>query len=76
MSTQVLLQILVAVASAIFGAGVAWGAMRAQGAAVRKDVNALGAIVRRDRWNLMMSLFVILEKREDRQRLADLMRQQ
>ena len=76
MTPQLIVQMLIAAVSAIFGAGVAWGMMRTQAAAMRKDVNALGAIVRRDRWNLMMALFVTLEKRDDRQRLADLMRQQ
>ena len=42
----------------------------------RKDTNALGKVVRRDRWNNMLAQMVIIEKREDRQRLADLLREQ
>lgn len=58
--------------STIFAAGGAWVAFRQ----VRKDVNGIGKIQRRDRWNNMLGLMVITERREDRQRLADLMREQ
>lgn len=56
----------------IFGAGGAWAVFLR----VRKDLNAIGAVQRRDRWNSMLAQMVILGKREDRQRMADLMRQQ
>lgn len=69
-------QLLTAAVGAIFGAGTVWGISRAHEAATRRDVNAIGGIVRRDRWNMMIALMVILERREDRQRLADLLRQQ
>lgn len=69
-------QILLAAVSAIFGGGVALGFSRARDAGTRKDLNAVGKIQRRDRWNLMLALMVTTEKRADRQRLADLMREQ
>lgn len=56
----------------VFGAGGAWAIFMR----MRKDVNGIGAVQRRDRWNLILALMVIHEKREDRQRLADLLRQQ
>lgn len=59
-------------AGVIFGAGGAWAIFLR----VRKDLNALGKIQRRDRWNLMLALLVIIEKRDDRQRIVDLMRDQ
>jgi len=65
-------QLIIWVVGVVFGAGGAWAMVRQ----TRKDVNAIGAIMRRDRWNLLIALMVTLEKREDRQRLADLMRQQ
>jgi hypothetical protein len=65
-------KLVIWIVSMIFGAGAAWGAFKT----LRKDVNAIGQIQRRDRWNLMIAMLVITEKREDRQRLADLMRQQ
>lgn len=65
-------QILTWLVSAIFGAGVAWGAF----SRMRKDVNGIGAATRRNHWNTLIALMVITEKREDRQRLADLLRQQ
>lgn len=70
------IQILVALVSGIFGAGVALGVSRTRDAGTRKDVNALGKIQRRDRWNHMLWDMVVTERREDRQRLADLMREQ
>jgi hypothetical protein len=57
-------------AGAIFGAGGAWAAFLR----MKKDVNALGRIVRRDRWNLVLALMVMSDAREDRERLAELMR--
>lgn len=62
--------------AAIFTAGGILAKMRSDLAQNRKDINALGAIVRRDRWNKMLADMVTTESREDRQRLADLMRQQ
>lgn len=59
------------VVGAIFGAGGAWAIF----ARMQRDVNALGRVVRRDRWNHMLADMVIHEKREDRQRIADLMRE-
>lgn len=56
----------------VFGAGGAWAIFLR----MRKDLNGIGAVQRRDRWNLILALMVIHEKREDRQRLADLLRQQ
>lgn len=57
-------------AGAIFGAGGAWAVF----SRMQKDVNALGRGFRRDRSNLMLSLMVISDRREDREQLADLMR--
>ena len=72
MSPQLAPGLAVWVIGVIFGAGGAWAIFLR----VRKDVNAIGAVQRRDRWNLMLALMVIHERREDRQRLADLLRQQ
>lgn len=58
-------------AGAIFGAGGAWAAF----VRMKKDVNALGRIVRRDRWNLVLALMVTSDSRENRERLAELMRE-
>lgn len=57
---------------AIFGAGSLWGSFLR----MRKDMNGIGRVMRRDRWNHMLAEMVRLENREDRQRLADLMREQ
>jgi hypothetical protein len=64
------------IVAAIFTAGGILATLRLAVAQMRKDINALGATVRRDRWNNMLADMVTTESREDRQRLADLMRQQ
>jgi hypothetical protein len=56
----------------IFAAGIAFAALRQ----LRKDVNGIGRVMRRDRWNHMLAEMVRLDNRDDRQRLADLMREQ
>jgi hypothetical protein len=71
MSGAMLIYPIWLLAGVIFGAGGAW-AVFLRG---RKDLNALGKIQRRDRWNLMLALMVTVEKREDRQRIVDLMRE-
>jgi len=43
---------------------------------LRKDVNGIGNSVRRQQWNLLIALLVITDSRDDRQRIADLLRQQ
>jgi len=58
-------------AGLIFGAGGAWAIFKR----VRKDVNGIGKIQRRDRWNRMLADMVTLEKREDRELLARMMRE-
>jgi hypothetical protein len=65
-------QILIWLVGVIFGAGAAWGTF----ARMRKDMNGIGAATRRNNWNTLIALMVITEKREDRQCLADLLRQQ
>jgi hypothetical protein len=57
---------------AIFYAGITYAVILQ----LRKDVNGIGRVMRRDRWNHMLAEMVQLEDREDRQRLADLMREQ
>jgi hypothetical protein len=69
---QIFTWLLSTVIGLIFGAGGAWAVFQR----MRKDLNGIGAVQRRDRWNSMLALMVIHEKREDRQRLADLLRQQ
>jgi hypothetical protein len=64
--------LVVWIIGAIFGAGGAWAVFQR----MRKDVNGIGAVQRRDRWNSMLATMVVTEEREDRQRWADLMRQQ
>lgn len=61
-----LAQVIVGVVCAIFGAGVAWGALRGEVQRLRKDLNAIGANLRR----LESALMVTTEKREDRERLC------
>jgi hypothetical protein len=56
----------------IFYAGITYAVILQ----LRKDVNGIGRVMRRDRWNHMLAEMVQLEDREDRQRLADLMREQ
>jgi hypothetical protein len=69
-------QVLVWMVGVIFGAG-AWSMKNEMSIRqMRKDLNGIGANVRRTNWNLLVALMVITEKREDRQRLADLLRQQ
>lgn len=72
MPTSYLIQAAIFILGLSFGAGGAVYMARAN----RKDTNALGKVVRRDRWNNMLAQMVIIEKREDRQRLADLLREQ
>lgn len=60
----------------VFSAGSLIAGMRLGQAQARKDINAIGKIQRHDRWNLMLAMMVVTEKREDRQRFADLMREQ
>lgn len=55
----------------IFGAGITLAVVRQ----MRKDVNGIGKIQRRDRWNTMLARMVITEIREDRQVIADLLRE-
>ena len=74
--SEVPAQLAVGIVSAIFGAGVAWGIVRSQGAQDRRDLNAIGATMRRYHHNMLIALMVITQDREDRQRLADLLRQQ
>ncbi|MGH9716392.1 MAG: hypothetical protein ACRD4R_06665 [Candidatus Acidiferrales bacterium] len=56
---------------AIFGAGGAWAVF----SRMQKDLNGLGRAVRRDRWNRMLADMVTTEKREDRERLAAMLRE-
>jgi hypothetical protein len=56
----------------VFGAGSAWALF----VRTRKDVNALGRVVRRDRWNHMLAEMAATDSREDRRLLADMMREQ
>lgn len=76
MPSETIAKVAIWLIGLIFGAAVALTTMRLTIAQAKKDVNAIGAIVRRDRWNLLLALMVITEEREGRQRLADLMRQQ
>lgn len=55
----------------IFGAGITLAMVRQ----MRRDVNGIGKIQRRDRWNTMLARMVITEIREDRQVIADLLRE-
>jgi len=80
---ELILKALWALAGAVFGAGVAYGTARGKFFRLEKDVNGLGACMRenfrrvdRQLKNFSLGLFIILDKREDRQRLADLMREQ
>lgn len=57
-------------AGLIFGAGGAWAAFLRQ----RKDVNSLGRGYRRDRWNFMLAMMTMTDKREDRELLANFLR--
>jgi hypothetical protein len=57
--------------STVFSAGVAWAAF----GRMRKDINAIGRIQRRDRWNAMLTTMVITEERKDREAIAALMRE-
>lgn len=58
-------------AGLVFGAGVREAAF----ARMKRDVNGLGKVTRRDRWNRMLADMVILERREDREQLARLLRE-
>lgn len=74
-------ELLVLLITVIFFAGIGWGALLrlqrdVKSKAERSDLNNIGAILRRDRWNMMIALMLVIDSREDRQRLADLMRQQ
>lgn len=55
----------------VFGAGIA----KSDLLRLKRDVNGLGKVTRRDRWNGMLAQMVILEKREDREQLARLLRE-
>lgn len=65
-------QFIWSLVGAIFYAGITYAVILQ----LRKDVNGIGRVMRRDRWNHMLAEMVRLEDREDRQRLADLMREQ
>lgn len=69
-------EVLVPIITVIFGAGGILAALRSKVDQSRKDINAIGMNTRRERWNKMLWEMVVTEKREDRQRLADLMREQ
>jgi hypothetical protein len=57
-------------AGLIFGAGGAWAIFER----TRKDVNALGKTVQRDRWNEALAHMVLLDRREDREAYASMRR--
>lgn len=57
-------------AGLIFGAGVAW----AKFLRLHRDLNGLGRGYRRDRWNFMLAVMAMTEKREDRELLANFLR--
>ena len=76
MSPWISPEVLVLIITVIFGAGVTVAVLRSGLAQARKDINAIGMSVRRNNLNLMIALFVIMDSRDDRQRLADLLRQQ
>jgi hypothetical protein len=74
-------ELLVFLTTVIFFAGVGWGALLrlqrdVKSKAERSDLNNIGAMLRRDRWNIMIALMLVTDSRDDRQRLADLLRQQ
>ncbi|HWC97239.1 MAG TPA: hypothetical protein VG456_10825 [Candidatus Sulfopaludibacter sp.] len=71
-----LLAALMGVAAGLFSAGRVYASILQNREKDHRDLNAIGATVRRDRWNLLIALMVISDHREDRQRLADLLRQQ
>jgi hypothetical protein len=54
----------------IFGAGIAYGGMKAGLARQKTDLNAIGGKQRRFEKNTVLALMIILEKREDRMRVA------
>jgi hypothetical protein len=55
----------------IFGAGGAWAMFRQ----TRKDLNGIGARTRRFERNLLLYLMVTTEKREDRDKLAQFLKE-
>lgn len=55
----------------VFGAGGAWAVFQR----LRKDVNGIGGILRRDRWNRTLEEMVQRDNREDRQRLFEALKE-
>lgn len=63
--------LIIWVIGVVFGAGIGSATV----AAMRKDVNGIGNVVRRDRWNRTLAQMVLLDSREDREQLARMLKE-
>jgi hypothetical protein len=65
------IQAVIWIVGLIFAAGVAWSALKQ----TKKDVNGVGARQRKFEKNCLLALLVISEKREDRELLAQFLKE-
>lgn len=63
--------LIIWVVGVVFGAGATWAIFMR----LRRDVNGIGNIVRRDRWNRTLAQMVLLDSREDREQLARMLKE-